>query len=237
MKVALVRVGIDTGSGGMHGPLFPDGTFDYVPIPDRFGVDPRTYGNTVGRHGRPLLEYFPRARRPRMAQQAMHYDPEFQTYTYGDPSMPKSGLRHLRRGDLLVFYGGFRGWDCETPPGLYLFGYFEVLTAGRAIDYEPDELHGLFGENFHVRHPRILAEQRDRLVLVKGSPASRLLTKAVRISERGQARTGRPLNIVSTEMRQVFGPFGGKLSIQRSPTRWVDPAYVARAADFVTALD
>ena len=49
MKVALLRIGIDTGSGGMHGPLFRDGTFDYIPIPDGFGgvgVDAR--GNVYG---------------------------------------------------------------------------------------------------------------------------------------------------------------------------------------------
>lgn len=39
MKVALLRVGIDSGSGGMDGPLFADGTFEYLPIPDSTGVD------------------------------------------------------------------------------------------------------------------------------------------------------------------------------------------------------
>ena len=52
MQVVLLRVGIDTGSGGIHGPLFSDGSFEYIPIPDRFrgkGVDARTYGNTPGK--------------------------------------------------------------------------------------------------------------------------------------------------------------------------------------------
>ena len=51
MQVVLLRVGIDTGSGSALGPLFKDGSFEYVPIPDRFngcGVDERTYGNTPG---------------------------------------------------------------------------------------------------------------------------------------------------------------------------------------------
>jgi hypothetical protein len=39
MKVAMLRVGIDTGSGGIHGPLFLDGTFEYVSIPDGFGIE------------------------------------------------------------------------------------------------------------------------------------------------------------------------------------------------------
>ena len=51
MNVVLLRIGIDTGSGGIHGPLFADGTFEYIPIPDGHAVDERTYGNTVGRQG------------------------------------------------------------------------------------------------------------------------------------------------------------------------------------------
>ena len=42
MQVVLLRVGIDTGSGGILGPLFSDGSFEYIPIPDCFagrGVD------------------------------------------------------------------------------------------------------------------------------------------------------------------------------------------------------
>ena len=59
MNVVLLRIGIDTGSGGIHGPLFADGTFEYIPIPDGHAIDERTYGNTAGRHGRNLIDYFP----------------------------------------------------------------------------------------------------------------------------------------------------------------------------------
>jgi hypothetical protein len=40
MRVIRLRVGIDTGSDGIHGPLFKDGTLEFVPIcdkRDRFG--------------------------------------------------------------------------------------------------------------------------------------------------------------------------------------------------------
>ena len=42
MQVVLLRVGIDTGSGGILGPLFSDGLFEYIPIPDSKGLDKRT---------------------------------------------------------------------------------------------------------------------------------------------------------------------------------------------------
>jgi len=43
--------------------------------------------------------------------------------------------------------------------------------------------------------------------------------------------------VLSPEMQEIFGSFNGRLSFQRSPTRWVDPAYATRAADFVRSLD
>ncbi len=95
MKVALLRVGIDSGSGGSQAPLFQDGSFEYIPIPHGFGVDERTYGNPLGRHGRFLADYFSPALRARLNDASMHVDPEFAAFTYGDPTPPKAGLRHL----------------------------------------------------------------------------------------------------------------------------------------------
>jgi hypothetical protein len=87
-----------------------------------------------------------------------------------------------------------------------------------------------------VRHRSIYEKQKDKLVLVKGSRNSRMLRKAVLISTMGQDRTGKPLKILSPEMRKIFGDFGGKLSIQRSPTRWVDSSFTEQAVQFVTSL-
>jgi hypothetical protein len=171
-----------------------------------------------------------------MINRAAHVDPEFETFTYGDPTSPKAGLRHLQKGDLLVFYCGLEGWDFACKPALYITGYFEVLTAGYAADFSKSELHRLFGKNFHVRHQQVYLRDRDRLVLVKGSDKSRLLRKAVRISVLGHNKAGKPLKILSPEMQKIFGDFGGKVSIQRSPPRWVDSSFVVRAAEFVKSL-
>src|SRR3990170_1193907 len=124
MKVVLLRVGIDTGSGGTYGPIFADGSFEFVPIPG--GFDSRKYGNTRGSSGRYFIDYFPPRLRARMAGEPMHVDPEFATFTYGDPTAPKAGLRRLECGDILAFYCGLKGWNCPAPPALYLVAYFEV---------------------------------------------------------------------------------------------------------------
>ncbi len=235
-RVVLLRVGIDKGSGGILGPIFSDDSFEFVPIPDASGVDERTYGNTRGRSGKPMATYFPEARRTRMADCSLHLDPEFETFTYGDPTSPKALLARLQEGDLLVFYAGLSSWGFDCPDALYIVGYFDVARAGVATSFSANELEAVFGSNFHVRHRSVLEEQRDRLVLVKGGPGSRLLERAVRISSPGKDSAGRPLHRLSSEMQGVFGDFNGKTSIQRSPPRWVIPEFRGSAASYVREL-
>jgi hypothetical protein len=241
MKIVLLRVGADSGCTPLNanGPLLPDGRFEFVPIPDlRVANEPRTYGNTIGRIGRPLADYFPE-RRALIADTAMHVDPEFETCTYGSPTVMQHGLANLEVGDMLVLYGGLRPVADDGYPipqlqhALYLLGYFEVEWAVRARDYAREELLSVFGENFHVRHDDIFRRDHKRLVLVKGGPGSRLLTKAVPISDRKPNRLGRPTFVLSDEMRNVFGPLSGGGFIERSAPRWIDPSFVDSAAAFV----
>ena len=171
-----------------------------------------------------------------MKDQPIHFDPEFETFTYGDPTSPKARLRELEPGDFLIFYCGLQGFDYESEPHLYIMGFFEVKKAGEAEEFENNELFELFGKNFHVKHQQIFEEQKERLVLVKGSNNSRLLNKAVKISAYGQDKSGKPLKIISNEMQKVFGDFGGKVSIQRSPPRWIDDAFVNRTINFIQTL-
>lgn len=238
VRMVLFRVGIDSGCGGIHGPLFRDGTFEFVPIPDSVGVDERTYGNTRGRHGRALVEYFPERRRAKASETPMHVDPEFETFTYGDPPTggPKVGLKSLKSGDVLVFYAGLEGWGFKCPPALYIVGYFVVEAAGLAADFGWAQLREAFGLNFHVRHASVFARDRETLVLVKGGYGSRLLKYAHCISSVGCDRNGRPLKVLSQDAVRIFGNFEGRTSIQRSPPRWVAEEFVGRAWKYLSAL-
>lgn len=242
-QVVLLRVGVDSGCGGIQSPLFEDGAFEFICIPDRKRVSIHTYGNSIGRRGKPLATYFPETRRTVMADQHVHVDPEFETFTYGDPTAPKRSLRKLMPGDFLVFYCGMQAWDSvsgwkrDCRPALYLVGYFEVKLAGMARDFDRSLLATEFGENFHVRYPSVLEMQKDELVLVKGGPGSRLFRKAKQISAVGQDRTGKPLKVVSSAMQKVFGAFGGRTSIQRSPPRWVETEFVEKAINYLKAIE
>lgn len=240
MQIVLLRVGIDTGSGGILGPLFKGSSFEYIPIPDNFrgqGVDRRTYGNTRGRHGGRLIDYFPEGRRGILCNQSIHFDPEFLTFTYGDPTPPKASLRRLSEGSLLVFYAGLKGWGFDCRPALHIIGYFDVTHAGLASSFTKAELRRMFQSNFHIMHNEVFEDQKDCLVLVKGGKGSRLLKKAVKISSMGEDRIGRPLYKLSTEMQRIFGEFDGHVGIQRCPPRWVAPEFTECASKFLRSLD
>jgi hypothetical protein len=241
-KAVLLRVGIDSGCGGIQSPLFDDGSFEFICIPDSKRVSVHKYGTLVGKNGRPHSDYFPARKQELASEQHIHLDPEFETFTYGDPTIPKSSLQKLDRGDYLIFYCGLQEWDedsgwrADVPPALYIAGYFVVEKAGLATEFSKTTLKSEFGQNFHVRYPAVFKKQREELVLVKGGPDSRLLTKAHQISAVGKDRAGKPLKVLSPKIQKVFGTFDGKVSIQRSPPRWVDPAYVEKAVEFVDGL-
>jgi hypothetical protein len=237
LQVVLLRVGIDTGSGGMLGPIFDNGTFEFIPIVGSRDCFGRTYGNTMGRHGRKLIDYFLGKRKVKMQNAPLHFDPEFKSYTYGDPTRPKQSLKKLKRGDLLVLYAGLKGWDCKTPPGLYIVGYFVVKDAGIYNDLKRDGRLKPFAKNWHIlnEHEK---DSFDRLILVNGGKGSRLLEKAVKISadEKASDRGGYPVFVLDPKMQKHFGNFTELNAIQRSTPRWVKPEFCDKAAAFITEL-
>src|SRR5438445_759398 len=89
MKVVLLGVGIDAGCVVCPVLCSNMARLSSLPIPDPLGIDKRTYG-VAGKTGHwgvlsPKLA-------ESMATHAIHLDPEFDTFTYGDPTPPKRGL-------------------------------------------------------------------------------------------------------------------------------------------------
>ncbi len=233
MRFCLLRVGIDTGSGGMLGPLLDrDGHFEYVPIPDG-GTRGRTYAQIPGaKTGRSLVSFFPQSRQAAIGSTVAHNDPEFTTNTYGDPTRPKCSLRNLASGDILAFYTGFepRGFDDDDLRGLYIFAYFEVEAAG---EYSDRELKRLCSENFHVKN----RENNEGLILVKSSSKSRLLDRAHLISQTGHDKGGHSIYVLSEEAKKHLGTFTKLNAIQRSNPRWVKPEWTEKAAEWIRGLE
>jgi len=247
MNVVLIRVGIDSGSGGTQGPIFKDGSFEFVPIPENKQRDPgkltyRTARGPVTK--KPLSEFVP----ARLHDRKIHDDPEWRTFTYGDPNNLKRRLRLLESGDLVAFYcglhesspGGNHEWPPRKNPPLYLIGYFEVEIAGLLSELRSKLSNPIieeyFGENFHVKYRKGIDDPNE-LVLVKGNPNSRLLKRAVCISQPAEDRAGKPTKVLSDEMRKHhFGDLKGRLNITRSGPRWVTDSHVEKAAKFLRGL-
>jgi Nucleotide modification associated domain 3 len=218
MKALLLRVGIDKGCGSALAPIFEDGSFEYIPIPE---VDPdsnesRTYENTKGRKGQPLAYYLP----SRVKDSCMHFDPEFETFTYGDPTSKRKFLLKLDKDDLLVFYAGLTPFmNTKYEEALYIIGYFtidQIIDFNQLTETEADEIAQRYQNNAHIKRS---IDYQDLVIVVGNKEKSRLLDKAILISTRKPDKRGRPYHAVSPEMEELLNIHG---SIQRSiPPRFI----------------
>lgn len=208
-EALLLRVGIDSGSGGGHGPIFSDGTFEYIPIPEnRDTVERRTYADVRGRGGEPLSTHV-----PALADQVPHHDPEFRTYTYGDPSpIKRTQLARLTEGDLLIFYAGLAPPDGSAPPVLHAIGYFTVegsYDLDAMTSEERKRAMERFPHNAHVKLRGLTPESPGPddayPVIVRGKP-----------TRSGLFRRARPLG---TETRRVRPEVSERIGYQGDLTR------------------
>ncbi|WP_414469223.1 hypothetical protein [Methanobacterium sp. ACI-7] len=166
--------------------------------------------NVIGRYEKPMASYLPE----KVKLLKMHFDPEFETFTYGDKGSKAKWLLKLSPDDLLVFYAGLTPHgNASCPEALYLIGY---LTVAEVVDFdklskvETIEYCKKCSNNAHIKR----YDDLEGLVIVRGKPEkSILLDKAIIISEHRLNKIGRRYHAVSAEMEKLLGISG---SIQRS---------------------
>lgn len=208
----LLRVGIDKGTDGTLAPIFQDGSFEYIPISegDSQSKEDRTYKNTIGRTGKRLSTYLPKG----IENRTMHFDPEFETFTYGDPTSKRNYLLKLREDDMLVFYVGLSPFQNDNHKiGLYIIGYFtikKVLDFNQLEPKEIEECYQLYPNNAHLKRSY---DTEDLVMVVGDKIRSRLLDKAILISQPKYDKRGATYQAVSSTMEELLGISG---SIQRS---------------------
>ena len=201
-RAIAINVGANTNLPGIRGPIFPDGRFTYVPIPERGATrEPvPTYADLALDVGADAVIPADARDRP------VHLDPEFpdypggEAYTYGDEHGVKAGpLSRLDPGDFLYFYATLdrrrressrdapdadsapddpRGWIAEGW-GAYLIAVFEVETVVTGDEW-PDcdaATRDRFANNAHVKR-----DPFDAGVLVGGGPGSALFDRAIPLS-------------------------------------------------------
>lgn len=239
MKGLLLRIGIDKGSGGDLAPIFEDGSFEYIPIPEIWATSEReVYANMYGRirKDKLLSKYVPE----KIRYSHPHHDPEFDTFTYGDPTKKKrKPLSELHPGDLLIFYAGLTPYDGLKPQKdgesrLYVIGYFDVE---KVYDFENKKIidcdsikkitdcESVFKElrgNAHSKRYFGLKElvhySDNALVIVKGkSENSKLLPKAIPLGDVG--------NSIMLDLRPMSGYEG---SLLRAVGHKVDEKHIQK---------
>jgi hypothetical protein len=198
-------------------PRFEDGTFEYVPIPEFKEVCKDrglTYSDVPARYCTSLEQYAG-------SNRYTHYDPEFETFTYGEPSEPKrSQLLRLHEDDHLVFYSGFLGTGIAKGT-CFVIGHFQVrhVHAVQMQDSWPPAALAHLHRNAHFRRKN----PEKTLVIVEGkAPGSRLLTQAKPFSDSSQK--------VLPELVEVLG-FGG--SVMRAVGRWVPETHEKKALEWL----
>ena len=185
-RIFLANVGANT-SHRFNSPLFPDGTFEFIPIPeDRHLSGPsviryrdlRSYNNPHEE----LLRYIPE----RLWDWPTHNDPEFETFTYGDnceTSPRAASLKRLESGDFLLFLARltlYRDGQFTTEAGFYLIGYLQIEEVLPRVEEPPRErLLERFRNNAHVRRGLDDSVSWDGFWVFRGSANSRRFQRAV----------------------------------------------------------
>ena len=190
-RIFLANVGANA-SHGFCGPIFADGTFEFLPIPegrDYSGNHVVRYGDLAAKCDRALdlRQFIPE----RLWDWPAHNDPEFDTFTYGDncgTSPRASALRRLEPGDLLFFLARLERWNNGRPTGkhgFYLVGFLEIDEVLRHVTSQPDETAlGRFGANAHVRRGLSHRGMWDGFWVFGGSMRSRRFREAVPVTRK-----------------------------------------------------
>jgi hypothetical protein len=207
--VYLANIGANA-SHPYASPLFPDGTFELLPIIETPAAAGRHSVRFAGLRswnypGRDLRQMFPE----RVRDLAAHFDPEFETGTYGDNcgrSPRAAALKAVKPGDLLFFIArlvrrapsGYSpavrfprartprdtGWpDQAGKAGFYLIGFLEISDVLRDVRGRPSGAElARFGSNAHVRKGLDDPRSWDGFWVFGGSVKSRRFRRAVPVN-------------------------------------------------------
>ena len=211
-KALLLMVGADTGNAGARSPIFADGSFEYIPITEDYpSTERRTYSTIIGRKGKPLADYLPFSVR----NKPVHYDPEYETFTYGDPTIKREYLLELEPGDLLVFFSPMEpNQNSKYEDGRYITGYFTIKEIAKASHEREADMRAKYPNNSHCKR----IEWDRQLIIAVGDPDKcKLLDKAIKISEKTTNSANQLDYVLTDSICKLLGLV--KKSIKRSATK------------------
>jgi len=167
MKSVALNVGANSNTPGGRGPIYPDGTFRYVPITEGDdAVSEPSYDDLDLGAIRPDDE----------RDTVTHFDPEFpelrygENYTYGDKYAVKTNrIAELEEGDILFFYATLDYVGDDSPEhdwinedwGAHIIGHFTLEfdpIQKDEFDSIPEEIQEQLSTNAHFRREEFDAE-------------------------------------------------------------------------------
>ncbi len=206
MTVVLAGIGADSTNVGALAPLYDDGTFEYVPIPEktRETRETETLGSWSLRYDdgvaadlttrispQPIHDGETTLTGQALESWPLHHDPNFEALTYGEhrTSGYVSRLRELERDDVVGFYAGLRrpGGDRAHR---YLIGYFTVAEVATITPETPqaerERILERHAENAHAkraRDGRLYLEDKTVVIVDGTEPGGLFERDPVRLSE------------------------------------------------------
>lgn len=188
-SIFIANVGANA-SHSFDSPIFDDGTFEFITIPedrDLPGDHAVRYGDLTSyyRPDQSLRDYIPK----RLWGFPTHFDPEFDTFTYGDnceTSPRAASLKRMTPGDFIFFLARLTSRIQKNGPsehGFYFVGFLEIESILKDVTRQPSIAEmKRYGANAHVL--RGLSDETlwDRFWVFAGSPNSRRFHKAVPVT-------------------------------------------------------
>ncbi len=195
----IVNVGVNASHGALRSPLFDDGTFVYVPIPEKLEYRKRDglvrYQDLFSFDE--LERYIPK----RYWDVAAHHDPEFSGCTYGDypATVPKAAtLSRARKGDFLFFLARLVRWRegaYVRNAGFYLIGCQRVSQIMQLEKICSSAQRKVAATNAHYLRHIFCGSEEHGCTIFKGDDNSRLFSRAIPF----------PMTIVSRVLRCAGG--------------------------------
>lgn len=262
MKVILSRKGFDAAAGKCPSPIFEDGSFLSLPIPDESSTV--SYAEIGGPHpiGRLIEDLSPRVK----ASCGVHLDPDLTLDSRKrDPGwrpmfgQADAAQRHLQKmhvgiGDTFVFFGWFRRverrgarfhYQREAPDLHMMFGWLKVGEVWQKVDqtWQTSEGKTIDVPDWAKEHPHISAEFRDNTIYVAESNSMGYAAGAFKyaVDELILTREDESRRRSRWRLPSWFYPSEGKsrLTYHTNPARWTQDenhAYlqsVGRGQEFV----
>ncbi len=188
-RIYLANVGANA-SHSFDSPIYDGGTFEFITIPEDRDLPTDhaiRYGQLTSYYDpkKPIRDYIPK----RLWDFPTHFDPEFETFTYGDnceTSPRAASLKRMEPGDFIFFLARLtRQEDNKSAKehGFYLVGFLEIEDILKDVTQRPTDAEmKRYGANAHILRGLSDDFLWDRFWVFGGSPNSKRFQKAVPVT-------------------------------------------------------